>query len=124
MSARNIGRFFLALGGPTSKFFCLTVYNRCVYYGYMKTVLNVKTDPEIKEGAQRIAKEMGIPLSIVVNAYLKEFIRERKFTASLEPQLKKEVWDEMEQAMADYKQKKNFSPVFSDVSGLMKWLKS
>lgn len=90
----------------------------------MKTVLNVKTDPEIKEGAQKIAKEMGIPLSVVVNAYLREFIRERKFTASLDPVLKKSVWVEMERAMRDFNQKKNISPTFSDVNDSLKWLQS
>ena len=90
----------------------------------MKTVLNVKTDCEVKDQAQSIAREMGIPLSVIVNAYLKDFIREKKFTASLEPRLKKEVWDEMEKAINDYKQNKNISPVFSDVRESLKWLNS
>lgn len=47
----------------------------------MKVVLNVKTDKEVKENAQRLAKYMGIPLSTVVNAYLKEFVESGSFTA-------------------------------------------
>ena len=90
----------------------------------MKTVLNVKTDKEVKEKAQKIAKEMGIPLSVVVNSYLKSFIKERSFTASLEPQLKDEVWEEMKRAVLDAKKGKNVSPVFDNAEDAIRWLNS
>jgi len=49
--------------------------NHCIYNGYiMKTVLNIKTDVEVKERAQALAKHLGIPLSTIVNANLKAFI--------------------------------------------------
>ena len=44
-----------------------------------KTVLNVKTDVEVKREAQKLAKAIGVPLSIIVNAQLKRFINERRF---------------------------------------------
>ena len=47
-----------------------------------KVLLNVKTDAHIKEEASKIAKEMGIPLSTVVNAYLRQFIDEQEVTIS------------------------------------------
>ena len=87
-----------------------------------KTVINIKTDREVKEEAQRIAKELGIPLSTVVNSYLKDFIRGRSFTASLEPQLRPEVWSEMKKAVDDAKRGKNISPVFDSTGNALKWL--
>lgn len=57
----------------------------------MKTILNVKVDKEEKEKAKKIAAQMGVPLSTIVNAQLREFIRTRKFSVSLEPVLKPEV---------------------------------
>jgi len=87
-----------------------------------KTVINIKTDKEVKEEAQQIAKELGIPLSTVVNSYLKDFIRGRSFTASLEPQLKPEVWDEMKKTVNDAKEGKNISPVFDNTQDALKWL--
>ena len=48
----------------------------------MKTLINIKTDKEVKEGAQALAQELGLPLSVVVNAYLKDFIRNRGITIS------------------------------------------
>ena len=38
----------------------------------MKTMINIKADKEVKESAQRVAAELGLPLSTVINAYLKE----------------------------------------------------
>ena len=57
----------------------------------MKTMINIKTDKEVKENAQKIARELGLPLSTVINAYLKEFIRDREVSFSLEPRLRPEV---------------------------------
>ena len=51
----------------------------------MKTLINVKTDKEVKEQAQRIAEELGVPLSTVVNAYLKEFIRNKEVVYAKRP---------------------------------------
>ncbi len=41
----------------------------------MKTIINVRTEPAIKKAAQRAAKELGVSLSTVVNASLREFVR-------------------------------------------------
>jgi len=90
----------------------------------MKTVLNVKTDKEVKEQAQKIAKEMGIPLSVVVNSQLKNFIRERKFTASIEPQFKDEVWAQIRKAIRDVKNGKNISGPFSTSEKMNDYLDS
>jgi DNA-damage-inducible protein J len=48
----------------------------------MYTVLTVKTNKELKEAAQSVAKELGIPLSTAVNAFLKQFVRDRKLELS------------------------------------------
>jgi len=37
----------------------------------MKTLINIKTDRDVKISAQKLAKELGLSLSAVVNAYLK-----------------------------------------------------
>lgn len=61
----------------------------------MKTILNVKVDKEEKEKAKKIAAQMGVPLSTIINAHLREFIRTRKFSISLEPRLKPEIEKEL-----------------------------
>jgi len=46
------------------------------------TILNIKTDKDLKREAQRIAKEIGVPLTTVMNAFLKQFVRDREITFS------------------------------------------
>jgi len=70
-----------------------------------KTLLNVKTDTDVKEEAKRISKELGIPLSTIFNAYLKEFIRDREVRFSLEPQLRPKVGQVIKQARIIRKRK-------------------
>ncbi len=54
----------------------------------MQTILNIKTQKDLKEEAQGLAKELGVPLTTVVNSYLRQFIRERKLVLEMEPGVK------------------------------------
>ncbi|NBD73625.1 type II toxin-antitoxin system RelB/DinJ family antitoxin [Patescibacteria group bacterium] len=46
------------------------------------TILNVKTDKKLKEEAKKVSQELGVPLSTVINAFLKQFVRDREVTFS------------------------------------------
>ena len=50
-----------------------------------KTLLNVKTDKKLKQDAQKVAQELGLPLGTIINAYLRELIREKKVVFSSPP---------------------------------------
>ncbi len=88
----------------------------------MKTVLNVKTDKDVKESAQLLAKHIGIPLSTVVNAYLKEFIASGEVRFSREPQLRPEVAQRLEKHITEGKKRKDLSPAFKSVEEMMNYL--
>jgi addiction module RelB/DinJ family antitoxin len=77
----------------------------------MKTVLNVKVDSHIKNQAQILAKSLGLPLSIVVNNYLRNFIRNREITFS-EITLSKKFLTHIKKLDKDIKQGKNLSLAF------------
>ena len=49
-------------------------------------VVNVKVDPRVKKEAQRLAENLGLSLSGLINAYLKQIIRTKtvSFSASAE----------------------------------------
>jgi addiction module RelB/DinJ family antitoxin len=47
-----------------------------------KTILNIKMDKTLKEEARKTAEELGIPLSTAINAFLKNFVREKEITLS------------------------------------------
>ena len=53
----------------------------------MKTAINIKADRDVKNKAQKLAEELGLSLSAVVNASLKEFIRNRSVYFSALPQM-------------------------------------
>ena len=38
-------------------------------------MINIKADRDVKIKAQRVAKRLGMPLSTVINGYLREFVR-------------------------------------------------
>ena len=59
----------------------------------MNTVIHVKSKKEIKENAQELARSMGLSLSDVINASLRNFIRTRELifsdTLRMTPELSK-----------------------------------
>lgn len=90
----------------------------------MSTVLNVKIDPNLKKRAQSVAKELGLPISLVVTASLREFVNTRSITISDSPKLKPEI----EAELLDLSKKaragklENFSPIFNSIEESFVWL--
>jgi antitoxin component of RelBE/YafQ-DinJ toxin-antitoxin module len=78
-----------------------------------KTIINLKVSKQLKREAQDLADEIGVPLTTVITANLKEFVRSRSLTVSALPRLKPEIENEIGEAIADFKADRNMSPVFS-----------
>ncbi len=89
-----------------------------------KTILNVKLSKSLKQEAQEIADEIGVPLSTIVIVNLKEFVRSRSLTISALPRLRPEIEKELGLAIEDYKQGKNISPVLRTGKEASDYLKS
>lgn len=53
----------------------------------MKTATQVKLDRDVKEKAQKLASEFGLSLSTLINAQLKQFIREKRLYLSTAPEM-------------------------------------
>jgi len=88
----------------------------------MKTVINIKADKEVKEKAAAIAREIGIPLSTVINAFLKKFISEKSvtFTTPLKPS--KSLAKTIAQAEKDIAAGRNLSPFFVNMKKMDEYL--
>ena len=86
------------------------------------TVLNVKLDATLKRQAQATAKEVGLPLSTVVAASLREFVRTRSITISDPPRLRPEVEAELLQISKEARAGKNLSPAFDNLEDAFRWL--
>ena len=48
----------------------------------MKKLLTIKVDTRVKNQAQRVAGELGIPLGSIINGYLREFVRVKSVSFS------------------------------------------
>ncbi len=63
-----------------------------------KTTITFKTDKKLRDQAKKVASDLGIPLTTVINAQLAEFVRERSFSVSAYPRVKDtkmEMWKKM-----------------------------
>lgn len=88
----------------------------------MKTMINIKAERSVKIQAQKVARELGVPLSLVINNYLRDFIRDKEVHFSLnrdtmplgipEGELKPAVKRRLARLHKDVVEGKNLSPAF------------
>ena len=90
----------------------------------MKTIVNIKTDRKIKQNAQKLAGELGLSLSAVVNAYLKQFVRNKEVHFAVAPHMTPELEDLLQAVERDIKHKRNLSPAFSSLKTMDAYLDS
>ena len=89
-----------------------------------KVIINIKTDEEVKENAKKLAEELGLSLSDVINASLRNFIRTREVRFSSIPHLTPEFEKLLGSIEEDFKNKRNLSPAFSSAEEIEKYLAS
>ena len=81
-----------------------------------KSIINIKVNKSLKIEAQQLADEIGVPLTTVLTASLKEFVRSRSLTVSAFPRLKIEIERELGDAINDYRKGINISETLSDTN--------
>lgn len=90
----------------------------------MKTVINIKTDKKVKDEAKKIVEEMGLSLSAVINAQLKQLVREQEMRFSLAPKMTSHLEEIAREARGDYQKKINISPAFQSATDAVKYLRA
>ena len=90
----------------------------------MKTVINIKTDKEVKKNAQELAQKLGLSLSDVINASLRNFIRTREVYFSDIPRMTPEFEKLLGKVEEDIKKGRNLSPAFKNAGEMDKYLDS
>lgn len=88
----------------------------------MTTVIHLKANKEVKENAQKLARELGLSLSDVINASLRNFIRTREITFSDIPQMTPELEKLLDSMEEDIKTGRNLSPAFDNTEEMDKYL--
>jgi len=88
----------------------------------MKTaVINVKVDEMIKKSAQKLAKELGLNLSVIINGSLKSFVVNKRITFDINSS--EEPSDYLVQAIKEAEDDKECSPIFEDANRAISWLR-
>lgn len=78
-------------------------------------MINIKADKDVKENAQKLAMDLGLPLSGIINALLKEFVRNRGVSFSVIPRMTGALEAVLGKVEKDIKKNNNMSPIFSSV---------
>lgn len=90
----------------------------------MQTVIHIKADKEVKENAKKLAHELGLNLSDVINASLRTFIRTRTVIFSDSPQMTPELEKHLEKVEEDIKYHRNIIGPFKNAKEANKYLDS
>lgn len=85
------------------------------------SVVTTKIDPQTKKKAQETAAEIGMPLSVIIKAFLKQFIRTKSVAFSVAEKPSEYLLSIIEQAREDRKQGKA-SPVFTNTKDALSYL--
>jgi antitoxin component of RelBE/YafQ-DinJ toxin-antitoxin module len=78
-----------------------------------KTILNIKIDPSTKQQIQEFAAELGVPVSVIMNAQIKQMLRDRKIVLTTELEPTPYLEKIMEQVEEDLKTGRNITRTLS-----------
>lgn len=85
------------------------------------TIVSVKVDPQTKKEAMAVAESLGIPLSNIIKALLKHFIRTKRLSVGLDETPNAYMRAALKQAEKDYKVGKA-SPKFYSADEAIQYL--
>lgn len=84
-------------------------------------VVATKIDPQTKKAAMETAADLGLPLSVIVKAFLKQFIRTKSITFSTSEEPSEYLKNAIYQAEKDWKAGRT-SPAFKTGKEAVAWL--
>lgn len=98
-----------------------SVYSVYTNFRMNTSIINIKTEASIKKQAQDVASDLGLSLSAVINAYLRELIKTKRVEFSLDEKPNTYLIKVLKQAKANRKAGKG-SPIFNTGEEAVKWL--
>lgn len=67
-----------------------------------KTMLSIKIDPKQKQEAKKTAEALGIPLGTIINALLRQFVRDKEINLSIPLKPSKYLIKSIKEAEKEY----------------------
>ena len=89
----------------------------------MQTNILIKTDVALRDAAKEIAAEIGVPLTTVMNALLKQFVRDRQVTLTSYPTPKESKLKEWAKISREADKHPESTKSYSNVQNLIRDLK-
>ncbi len=89
-----------------------------------KITINIKADKGVKQKAQKVAKDLGMPLSTIINAYLNQFVRTKEVHFYTEGVLKPSVKRRLDRLQKEALAGRNISPAFHSAREMDAYLDS
>ena len=86
-------------------------------------VVNIKVEPNIKKEAQKVAKDLGLSLSSLINAYLKQLVRSKRVILTLEEEPTDYLLNALRESKENIK-KGRVSPTFEKAEDAIFWLRN
>lgn len=90
----------------------------------MQTVIHIRADKEVKKNAAKAAKDLGLSLSDVINAALRNFIKTREVIFSDTPRMTPELEKLLGKVEEDIKHNRNIDGPFHNAEEWHKYLDS
>lgn len=86
--------------------------------------MSIKVDRDVRDRAQKVAKKIGVPFSMVINSGLRQFIQEERIVFQTEKsyQMSKKFERKLEKIDEDIRAERNLSPAFSNADDAIRWL--
>ncbi len=85
------------------------------------SVINIKTDKNLKKDIQELASDLGISVTALINGYLKQVVRSQKVIFTTDEKPSKYLIEAIRQARSERKKSKS-SPIFDNAKEAIKWL--
>ena len=85
-------------------------------------VINIKTNPTTKKEAQKVAEELGLSLSGIINGFLKHLVRTKSVAFSVSEEPTQYLLDSLKESEQNIKDGW-VSPAFDNAEDALKWLK-
>ncbi|MEK9165312.1 MAG: type II toxin-antitoxin system RelB/DinJ family antitoxin [Patescibacteria group bacterium] len=90
----------------------------------MKTLLNIKIEPDFKREVQQVANELGFSISSLIRGFLKQLVREKQIDFSVPQTFNKRTQKILDEIEEDIRLDRNFSPAFTGAHEAIAYLKS
>ncbi|MEK7110149.1 MAG: type II toxin-antitoxin system RelB/DinJ family antitoxin [Patescibacteria group bacterium] len=85
------------------------------------TVINIRTQPDVKKAAQQVAEDLGMNLSVLINGFLKNLIKTKTINLNSSEEPSEYLINSIREAKEDIKNGE-VSPLFENADEAIAWL--